>query len=451
MNTSAQQLVQRLWSFCGILRDDGLSYPDYVEQLTYLLFLKLADEHHLNGVLPKEWSWQKLVSDQPDVFARRYEQALDVLSKQTGVLSTIFADARNRIRDPRKLHVLAMKYINPIQWREYKGNILADAYEGLLDKTAGDLKSGAGQYFTPRPLIDAIVSVTQVKSGDSVYDPACGTGGFLLSARTYAKAQRLRRVSFTGVEIVKGVARLAAMNLILHGASRNSLAKSIIVADALDQPRRQCSLILTNPPFGKRSSLRSLPTQERDRGSTLENRTGNKQILFMLKVMDSLAKGGRAAVVVPDNVLFEAGVARELRLRLLTQFNLHTILRLPLGIFYAAGVKASVLFFNNSNPGTKLRTYDLRTDGRKSLRTNPLSPQDLEEFVAMVRHRNPSSVSKRWSQFKTAELRSSEHVSLDIGLMQNGNIQQIVDVGDTRAIEEFEAAVSLLRQLLSRD
>ncbi|HTV94299.1 MAG TPA: class I SAM-dependent DNA methyltransferase [Verrucomicrobiae bacterium] len=444
--TTSQQLVQRLWSFCGVLRDDGLSYPDYVEQLTYLLFLKMVDERRLKATIPEEFSWRSLRTENANAFARRYEKALRGLSRGDGLLSTIFGDARNRIQDPRKLHVLAMKYIDGAQWADYRGDVLADAYEGLLDRTADDLKSGAGQYFTPRPLIDAMLSVTGVVSGETVFDPACGTGGFLLSAHNEALAQGLKRVSFTGIEIVKGVARLAAMNMLLHGVTNARDGQPIKVGDGLEHSNQRYSLIVTNPPFGKKSSLGALSRNGHYEGAA-KPPTGNKQLLFLLKVMDSLKSGGRAAVVVPDNVLFEGGVAHSVRRRLMTDFNLHTILRLPLGIFYAAGIKASVIFFGDAEPRDKFRVYDLRTNCRKSLRKNPLSAEDLAEFVATANSiRAPKGT--RWSTFQTAEILGSSTAGLDVGLIDDEGGQpregRVLD-----AIDEFEAALSLLRELVT--
>jgi type I restriction enzyme M protein len=402
MTPPATKLVRKLWHYCNVLRDDGLSYPDYVEQLTYLLFLKMAEERG-GEVVPEEYGWRSFAGLDADSLQRHYARVLRHLSHQDGMLGLIFYDARNKIRDPAKLRVLVLDLIGQTDWIGMSGDVKGDAYEGLLEKNAQDTKSGAGQYFTPRPLIDAIVACVRPQVGEVVCDPACGTAGFLLAAHDYIRRQNpdltpkqqkhLRYESIRGVELVREVARLATMNLLLHGVG-DPTGKSNLPISCEDSlatpPRNRVDVVLTNPPFGVKGSFVSRSEDNGSAGDLARKdfwvRSSNKQLNFLQHVHSLIKPGGRAAVVVPDNVLFEGGAAEEVRRRLLTTYDVHTLLRLPSGLFYAQGLKANVLFFdtlvNGESANRKLWVYDLRSENKFTLKSKPIGKEDLADFVA---------------------------------------------------------------------
>lgn len=406
-NSDAAALVRKLWQYCNVLRDDGLSYPDYVEQLTYLLFLKLADEQ-ARGAVPKKYSWHSLIGLDPAEMHAHYSRILSALGKRGGMLGLIFRNARSKIRDPAKLRLLIVDLIGQTKWTGLSDDLKGDAYEGLLEKNAQDTKSGAGQYFTPRPLIEAVVLCINPRLGEVVCDPACGTAGFLLAAHdhlrrnnpkmTTAKKRQLATKSLRGTEIVEEVARLATMNLLLHGIGGNAEDElPIRCEDSLKAPPAQrVDVVLTNPPFGTKGSV----TYAHNKSARSEEaltvvrpdfwvQTANKQLNFLQHIVALLKPGGRAAVVVPDNVLFETGAAASIRRRLIETCRMHTILRLPPGLFYAQGVKSNVIFFDKakkngaSSSSDRLWIYDLRSDKRYSVRTKPLQREDLREFVSL--------------------------------------------------------------------
>jgi type I restriction enzyme M protein len=433
----AQALVRKLWQYCNVLRDDGLSYPDYVEQLTYLLFLKMEDEQS-GGAIPRKYSWRSLVGlDGPEMHAH-YGRILSTLGKRDGMLGLIFRNAKNKIRDPAKLRLLIVDLIGQTEWTGLSDDLKGDAYEGLLEKNARDTKSGAGQYFTPRPLIEAVVECMRPQLGELVCDPACGTAGFLLAAHDYLRRQnpkmtaaqrrRLATKSIRGVELVEEVARLATMNLLLHGVGGNAEDElPITCEDSLKAPpRRQVDVVLTNPPFGIKGSVtytQGKPARADDSLTIVRSdfwvQTANKQLNFLQHIVALLKPSGRAAVVVPDNVLFEAGAAAAVRRRLLETCRLHTILRLPPGLFYAAGVKSNVIFFDkrdklgNVSSKERLWVYDLRSDKRYSLRTKPLLREDLSEFVALYPARDRES-GDRHRSFETAKILGDPECRLDM-------------------------------------
>ena len=354
--------------FCDILRDDGLSYGDYLEQLTYLLFLKMADEQHeLLGqrVVPIGYDWPTLLNRSGEQLEAQYNKTLAELGSADDMLGVVFRKARNRIQNPAKLEQLIKEFIDQHEWMSYDADLKGDAYEGLIEKTAQEGARGAGQYFTPRAPISAIVDVMLPETGDRICDPACGTGGFFLGAYqsiveryphlTPDQAAHLRSGAFAGWEIADLPARLCAMNLLLHGIESPESDSPINVDDALrDDPGQRFDMVLTNPPFGRSSS----DSYERE---DFWATTKNKQLNFVQHVVSLLKIGGTAAVVVPDNVLFEAGAGETIRRRLLHDCDVHTLLRLPTGIFYAQGVKANVLFFRRI-PSKK----GLGKPGRKS-------------------------------------------------------------------------------------
>jgi type I restriction enzyme M protein len=406
----ASALVRKLWQYCNVLRDDGLSYPDYVEQLTYLLFLKMSDERD-GGPVPSEYGWRSLVNLDADAMRAQYERVLAAMGQQGGMLGLIFRNAKNKIRDPAKLRLLVVDLIGQTEWTGLSSDLKGDAYEGLLEKNARDTKSGAGQYFTPRSLIDVIVECVNPQLGEVVCDPACGTAGFLLAAHDYlrrnnpqmtrAQKKKLATKSIRGVELVEEVARLATMNLLLHGVGGNDESElPITCADSLRTPPKQrVDVVLTNPPFGIKGSVTYTQDHKAGRGDDSLTvvradfwvQTANKQLNFLQHIVAQLKPGGRAAVVVPDNVLYEAGAGATIRRRLLEACKLHTLLRLPAGLFYAQGVRANVLFFERRQLQAKpmkseqLWVYELRTTKRYSLKSNPLQREDLDEFVKLYK------------------------------------------------------------------
>ncbi|MGD8751055.1 MAG: class I SAM-dependent DNA methyltransferase, partial [Anaerolineales bacterium] len=400
MNESAT-IVQRLWNYCNVLRDDGVSYGDYVEQLTYLLFLKMADEQtkppfYKPSIIPEAYTWPNLVGKAGADLETHYRQTLLELGKSKGMLGVIFRKAQNRIQDPAKLKRL-IALIDEETWMGLDIDIKGEIYEGLLQKNAEDIKSGAGQYFTPRPLIKATVAAMRPEPGMKICDPACGTGGFFLAAHDFIsknypldkeQKQALRYDTFTGWEIVDNTARLCVMNLYLHGIGGEE--SPVVVNDSLiSDPGKRFDMVLTNPPFGKKSSITIINSEGKAERSTLTYArndfwatTSNKQLNFVQHIATLLKINGRAAVVVPDNVLFEGGAGETVRRRLLQGFDVHTLLRLPTGVFYAQGVKANVLFFDK-RPGReeawteKVWIYDLRTNQHFTLKQNPLRYEDL--------------------------------------------------------------------------
>ncbi|MEO7962927.1 MAG: class I SAM-dependent DNA methyltransferase [Gemmatimonadaceae bacterium] len=452
---TAQQIVAKLWNYCNVLRDDGLSYGDYVEQLTYLLFLKMAHERtqapwSQASVIPSGFDWPALLTKEGDALEVQYRRTLERLGKEPGMLGLIFRKAQNKIQDPSKLRRLIADLIDREQWVSLDADVKGDAYEGLLEKNAQDTKGGAGQYFTPRALIQAIVSCVVPRPGETICDPACGTGGFLLAAHDFIvhenktqdkKAKRhLKLEALHGVELVDGVARLCAMNLLLHGIGPTAGEQSepaVTVDDALRaDPGDRYDVILTNPPFGRKSSVRMVNAEGDEERQDLTvvrddfwTSTSNKQLAFVQHVKTLLKIGGRAAVVVPDNVLFEGGAGEIVRRKLLHECDVHTMLRLPTGIFYAQGVKANVLFFDrraaSNQPQTKrLWVYDLRTNQHFTLKTNPLKRTDLDEFVSCFnaenRHARKATWSEkkapdgRWRAYDYAELVARDKASLDV-------------------------------------
>ncbi len=387
--SDSRHLVDKLWSYCNVLRDDGVSTIDYVEQLTYLLFLKMAHERETRPlkpepVVPADCSWQRLIDADGNELETTYRRILEQLGRQQGVLGVVFRKAQNKVQDPAKLKRLIVDLIGKENWSATGVDIKGDAYEELLAKGAEDVKSGAGQYFTPRALIQAIVDCVRPTAADTVSDPACGTGGFLLEAYRHASEgpltpedrTRLRSGFVSGTELVDGTARLAAMNLLLHGIVQPRDKSPIEVRDALLRADgRHPSVVLANPPFGRKSSITMVGADGREAREDTEVAppdfwvtTSNKQLNFVQHIAQMLAINGRAAVVLPDNVLFEGGAGETVRRRLLAEYDVHTLLRLPTGIFYAGGVKANVLFFDRkparpAQPWTeRLWVYDLRTN-----------------------------------------------------------------------------------------
>jgi type I restriction enzyme M protein len=473
-------IVQKLWNYCNVLRDDGLSYQDYIEQLTFLLFLKMTDEQtkppfNRKSIVPAGLDWETLHRLDGDALDLQYRHTMVELGKQPGTLGVIFRKAQNKIQDPAKLKRLVSDLIDKEQWMTLDVDVKGDAYEGLLAKNAEDVKSGAGQYFTPRPLIQAIVDVMRPNATHRVADPAAGTGGFLLSAYEHMKSAELDRDekkflrddALRGWEIVDATARLCAMNLLLHGIGTPEGDSLVTVDDALrSAPSDHFDMVLTNPPFGKKSSYKVINAageSEREEMSYLREdfwaTTSNKQLNFLQHVRSLLTINGRAAIVVPDNVLFEGGAGETVRRRMLEQCDCHTLLRLPTGIFYAGGVKANVLFFDrkppSENPWTKkLWIYDLRTNQSFTLKTRMLKRSDLDDFVASY---NPANRQKRmeteqFRPFTYEELMARDKASLDIFWLRDESLEDTDNlpapaVIAAEIVEDLEAALAQFAEI----
>ncbi|MCW2754803.1 MAG: methylase [Marmoricola sp.] len=481
--TDSSRLVAKLVSGSNVLRDSGVNMYEYTEQLTYLLFLKMADERasrplNPEQVVPEEYSWHQLDGLSGDALEDKYAAILRGLSTQPGVLGAIYRGAQNKINNPSHLRTLIVDYIAKENWSAAGADINGDAYEELLERSAGDTKSTAGQYFTPRPLIQAIVDVVRPTIADRVVDPACGTGGFLLAAHAYVsqgassltppEREHLRKRFVTGVDIGATTSRLASMNLLLHGLGSitgDSLIgnKDALVAD----PGERWSVVLANPPFG-RSSTSDIGGGDDDGAEIFRQdflvTTSNKQLNFLQHIMTILDINGRAAVVLPDNVLFEGGAGETLRRKLLAAFDFHTLVRLPTGIFYKPGVKANVLFFDKKpaaeQPWTqKLWVYDLRTNMHFTLKKSPLRRSDLNDFVDSYLpglSRDERIESERWRSFSYEDLIARDTVKLDLTWLRDESLEDTDNlpasdviareiVEDlTAALAEFEAVAATL-------
>jgi len=496
---SPADIVQKLWNYCNVLRDDGMSYGDYVEQLTYLLFLKMVDErtkppYKQKSIVPKNYDWPSLIKKDGDELFEHYRNTLRKLGKEKGLLGLIFMKSQNKFQDPAKLRRLIVDLIDNENWSVMSADVKGDAYEGLLEKNAQDTKSGAGQYFTPRPLIRAMVDAINPKPGETICDPACGTGGFILTAHDYivdrnknmtkTDKKNLKEKTFKGWELVQSTARLCAMNLMLHGIGTDSPARNekrqagedlpILVSDSLAaDPGTRFNIVLTNPPFGKKSSTTIVngKGQISKQKDTIEREdfwstTSNKQLNFVQHVKTLLKQNGRAAIVVPDNVLFEGGAGESIRRKLLHECDVHTLLRLPTGLFYAQGVKANVIFFDrkpaSENPWTKkLWIYDLRTNMHFTLKTNPLKREDLDEFVKCYNPKNrnkrkPTWTEKkpdgRWRAFEYDELINRDKASLDIFWLKDESLEDSENLPDPgilaqEIVVDLEAALVQFREI----
>ena len=479
--TNPTALVQKLWNYCSILRDDGLSYGDYVEQLTFLLFLKMADEQsrppfNKPSAVPKGFGWDVLVKLDGDDLETHYRHTLEELGKRKGMLGIIFRKAQNKIQDPAKLRRLIVDLIDKEQWSSLSADVKGDAYEGVLQKNAEDVKGGAGQYFTPRALIASIVEAIAPQPGQTICDPACGTGGFLLAAHDYlahlpgldkAQKKRLKNGTLYGVELVDSVTRLCAMNLLLHGIGGadgdipiSDADLPVVTKDALAGKHGEYDIVLANPPFGKKSSVTIVnEAGEQSKESLIINRddfwasTSNKQLNFLQHIFTILKQHGHAAVVLPDNVLFEGGAGETIRRELLKQADVHTLLRLPTGIFYAQGVKANVLFFDRKpaqeKPWTdKLWIYDLRTNQHFTLKERPLERADLDDFLACYnpKNRHRRTETERFKCFSYDELVKRDKANLDIFWLKDEALEESANLPEPGIIaqeiaDDLEAAL----------
>ena len=438
-NSNEQGLTKKVWTLATTLAGQGIGFTDYITQLTYLLFLKMDDENvkllDEESAIPEGYRWENLIElDGLDLIGQ-YENTLRILSEQDNLIGTIYTKAQNKI-DKSVYLKKVITMINEEQWLIMDGDVKGAIYESILEKNGQDKKSGAGQYFTPRSLIQTMVDVTRPKITETVCDPACGTGGFLLAAYDYMKEQSqdkdkrsfLKDKALHGFDNTALVVTLASMNLYLHGVGTDR--SPVVCQDSLEKaPDTLVDVILANPPFGTRPA-----------GSVDINRsdfyveTKNNQLNFLQHIMVMLKNGGRAAVVLPDNVLFEGNAGEIIRKELLKNFNLHTILRLPTGIFYAQGVKANVLFFSKGTPTQDVWFFDYRTDIKHTLATNPMQRQHLDEFVECYQADNRANRKEtydaetnpngRWRKYSINEILERDKTSLDISWIKQGGDEE---------------------------
>jgi type I restriction enzyme M protein len=489
-NTSS--IISKVWSFATVLRDDGVGYGDYLEQLTYLLFLKMADEfskppYSRDLKIPGKYNWQSLTDKKGAELFDHYVATLHELSNAKGFLGQIFTKSQNKINDPSKLaRLIAM--IDGENWSIMGADLKGKIYEGLLEKNAEDTKSGAGQYFTPRALIRGMVACIRPEPMKTIADPACGTGGFFLAAYdfiadknnyTLDKNQKefLKLKTFFGNEIVANTRRMALMNLFLHNIGDFDSETFISPADALISDNGlRVDYVLANPPFGKKSSMTFTNEEgEQDSEDLTYNRqdfyvtTSNKQLNFVQHIMTMLKSDGKAAVVLPDNVLFEGGAGETIRKKLLEGTNLHTILRLPTGIFYKQGVKANVLFFDNKPSAKTAWTkeiwfYDFRTNIHFTLKKNPLKFEDLTEFIELY---NPENINKRketfqeennpegrWRKFSYDDIIKRDKTSLDITWIKDKSLTDLDNLPDPdvlaeEIIENLQAGIESFKEIMA--
>ncbi len=488
MTEHAATIVSRVWSFCHVLRDGGVSYGDYLEQLTYLIFLKMAEEYrgppyNRDIGIPEEFCWGNLKQKRGAELDTHYKHLLEELGKKKGMLGQIFLKAQNKISDPAMLYKV-IDMIDKESWVMMGVDTKGEIYEGLLQKNAEDTKSGAGQYFTPRPLIRAMVECIRPGPMKTIGDPCCGTGGFFLASYDFLTANHsldreqsrfLKKETFGGNEIVAGTRRLALMNLFLHNIGEIDGQPAISNSDALiADPGIRYDYVLTNPPFGKKSSMTFTNEEGLIQKEDLTyNRqdfwvtTGNKQLNFVQHIHTILKAGGQAAVVLPDNVLFEGGGGETIRKKLLNTTELHTILRLPTGIFYANGVKANVIFFE-AKPASKqawtkeVWIYDYRTNIHHTLKKNPMRFSDLEDFIKCYNPENRFKRQQTWSEenpqgrfrkFTYEEIMARDKTSLDIFWLKDASLADLDDLPDpdvlaTEIIENIEASLESFREVL---
>ncbi|SEC29253.1 type I restriction enzyme M protein [Tenacibaculum sp. MAR_2009_124] len=494
-------IISKIWNLAGVLRDDGVSYGDYLEQITYLLFLKMADELNKppynkglhfpklkdvdgNEIKDAEvCNWENLADKRGAELESFYSQLLRTLASEKGILGQIFTKSQNKIQDPAKLsRVIDM--INREDWNLMGADIKGKIYEGLLQKNAEDTKSGAGQYFTPRALIKTMVACVQPKPEKTIADPSCGTGGFFLAAYDYIVEKHdlnreqkafLKNQTFYGNEIVANTRRMCLMNMYLHNIGEIDGESTISPNDSLiTDDGKRFDYILANPPFGKKSSMTITnedgDTEKEDLSYNRQDfweTTSNKQLNFLQHIKTQLKATGEAAVVLPDNVLFEGGAGEVIRKQLLKTTELHTVLRLPTGIFYAHGVKANVLFFNNK-PGSKehqtkhIWFYDYRTNIHHTLKKKPMTEANLADFVACY---NPENIYKRketwseenqegrWRKYTYEDIIERDKTSLDIFWIKDKSLTDLDNLPDPdilagEIIENIEAGLAGFKEIM---
>jgi type I restriction enzyme M protein len=460
-----REIVQKLWNLCNVLRDDGITYHQYVTELTYLLFLKMMKETGQEYIIPGKYRWDSLVTKDGIELKEHYQQLLlDLGKEENELLKQIYTDATSNIREPKNLEKI-IQSINELDWYNAKQEGLGDLYEGLLEKNASEVKSGAGQYFTPRVLIDVIVKLVNPQPGERCHDPAAGTFGFMIAADRHVREQTddyfdlsqeeiefQKYKAFSGVELVRDTHRLATMNALLHDIHGEILLGDTL--SSLGESLKNFDVILTNPPFGTKKG------GERATRTDFTFTTSNKQLNFLQHIYRALKPNGkaRAAVVVPDNVLFEGGVGADIRRDLMDKCNLHTILRLPTGIFYAQGVKTNVLFFTRGKTDVgntkEVWVYDLRTNMPSFGKRNPLTAEHFEGFIKAYTAEDRRQVKdERWNVFTREEIAKKDD-SLDIGLIADESLSIYENLPDPidsaeEAVEKLELAISLLNEVIA--
>ncbi len=461
-----QEIVAKLWNLCNVLRDDGITYHQYVTELTYILFLKMAKETGTEDKIPEKYRWDRLAEKDGLALKKFYEELLRELGENcSGRIQEIYSGARSNIEEPANLKKIITN-INALDWYSAKEEGLGNLYEGLLKKNANEKKSGAGQYFTPRVLIDVMTELIAPQPGERCNDPACGTFGFMIAADAYVKANTddlfsltseqqafQKKEAFTGAELVHETHRLALMNAMLH-----DIEGKIYLCDTLSNQGKQMNgfdVVLTNPPFGTKKG------GERANRDDFTFQTSNKQLNFLQHIYRSLKADGkaRAAVVLPDNVLFADGEGERIREDLMDKCNLHTVLRLPTGIFYAQGVKTNVLFFTRGTTdkgNTKeVWFYDLRTNMPSFGKTNPLKLEHFDGFKAAYTADDRHTVSdERWSCYTYEQIaEEGKNHSLDLGLIRDDSMLDYDDLPDPiesgeECIAQLEEAVDLLMSVV---
>ena len=418
-----QQLIKKVDGIANVLSAAGIGYTDYLTQLTYILFLKMdaeKEEFGLGSKIPEGYKWKDFCNLSGEDLVEKYDGILKELSKQTGVIGTIFTKAVNKIDRPVHLEKV-IQMVKGENWYMMEGDLKGALYESILEKNGLDKKSGAGQYFTPRPLIQTIVDCVNPKIGETVADPACGTGGFLLSAYEHMKNQSheiakqkfLKNNTFFGADNTSLVVTMASMNLYLHDIGVDN--SPIVCQDSLiDKSDRMFDVILANPPFGTR------PQGSVDVSSNRPEfeKTSDNQVNFLQHIMSIVKTGGRVGIVLPDSVLTDTGATARVRRKLLDEYNLHTILKLPTGIFYAQGVKTNVLFFEKGTPTKEIWTYDYRTGIKHTLVQNPLKRSNLDEFVNLYKEPNRKETCSeenpngRWKRTTIEQINKDESLNL---------------------------------------
>lgn len=492
MSELTSTIVSKVWGMCGPLRDDGVSYGDYLEQITYLIFLKMAEEYSKppykrDTGIPVDCTWSDMSSLKGAELEEKYKSILEKLGEQGGILEKIFKGATNKISNAAILYRV-VQMIDKEKWVAMSSDVKGEIYEGLLQKNAEDIKSGAGQYFTPRPLIRAMVKCVRPEPMKTIADPCCGSGGFFLAAQAFLadpenysldreQKEFLKNETFYGNEIVPATYKTALMNLYLHNIGDIYGKVPIVQGDALlTDPSYRVDYVLTNPPFGKKSSITFTNEEgKQEEEELVYNRqdfwtTGsNKQLNFVQHINTILKATGKAAVVVPDNVLFEGGAGEIVRKKLLETTDLHTILRLPTGIFYKQGVKANVIFFDKRPASAEMQTkkiwvYDFRTNVHFTLKQHPMTDADLDDFVKCYNPENRYERTETWSEenpdgrfrcYDVQEILERDKTSLDIFWIKDKSLADLdnlpePDVLASDIIENLQSALESFQELKSQ-
>ena len=489
MSEQSTTIISKVWGMCAPLRDDGVSYGDYLEQLTYLIFLKMSDEYSkppykkITGI-PEGYTWSDMNTLKGAELEEQYKKTLETLAQKGGILGQIFSQASNKISNAAILFRI-VQMIDKEKWVSMSSDVKGEIYEGLLQKNAEDIKSGAGQYFTPRPLIRAMVECLRPEPKKTIADPCCGSGGFFLAAQEFLtnpdnytldreQKEFLKNETFYGNELVKTTFKMALMNLYLHNIGDIYGNVPVTQGDSLlTDPGYRVDYVLTNPPFGKKSSITMTNEEgEEEEEDLVYNRqdfwttSSNKQLNFVQHINTIMKATGKAAVVVPDNVLFEGGAGETVRQKLLQTTDLHTILRLPTGIFYKPGVKANVIFFDKKPASPDRQTkeiwiYDFRTNIHFTLKQHPMGDADLQDFIACYnpenRHERKETWSEenpdgRWRKFGVDEILKRDKTSLDIFWIKDKSLADLDNLPDPDVladdiIENLQSALESFKEL----